>query len=155
MFGAFRSYGFERKLYNKTVSIPKGEYFGIGVSVKANETYKFQFNSSVPIDFVIISNLTAFNASFFSHDSANVEYLQDYTHFNVTNLNLNFTYLEDGRFYFIIENADFFTNGANGQDNCAVTLSLYQVIYTSPGFTWLWVIIVLVPFAWYIRKTKK
>ena len=152
ILGAVTSSAFERKLYNKTVTIAKGQYFGIGVSVKANETYAFSFNASVPVDFVIITDLTAFNDSFFSKDNSNVEYLQNYAHFNVTEVSLNFTYPEDGRFYFIIENADFFSNGAIGYDNCTITLTLSQIIYSSPGFTWLWTAIVLIPLSWYIKK---
>jgi len=154
LLSALVGYGFERNLYSKTVEIAKGDYFGIGVSVKANETYTFKLNSSTPIDLVVISNLTAFNESFFANDSTSVSYLSSYAYFNVTEVSFNFTSSIDERYYFIVENADFFTNGAIGYANCAVTIYFSQIIYSSPGYTWLVSLLAMLPFAYLVKKRK-
>lgn len=114
------------EVFSNETNIPNGEYYGILADLNADINYTIEMNSTQNVDFVTmdLENFIKFNSTFNESSSEEFNYIGDFSELNTTSISFDLLFEEETRLFFIIENAELILGGANGTDNCDITLVL-------------------------------
>lgn len=122
---------------NRSLTISSNQIYVVTFDGSKGTHYTFNYTVTKggPVDFIMFneSNYNLYINGFITKSSASFNYFGEMSAINATHAFLNFTLSVSQIYFLVVENANYFTHGANTIGSVTVLVSI-QTTSTTPGF---------------------